>query len=164
MAAAGTLIIPILMAIALLCTEDEGFGEFKDKLKSGCVERSYFVVTIIYRVGVGLYMSSANESELSTLMLLAFSILFLVYNLVNLPFTKAYHNYRANICHFAQFVTLFVAMFYRSMKSTTDLEESASIFTPVYFEYVFIFASVLVSVVVLGYEVYLFIKDCCAEK
>jgi len=67
---------------------------------------------------IGLYMSSANEDELSTLLLLAFSILFLLYNLVNLPFTKAYHNYRANLCHFAQFVTLFVAMFYRSMKST----------------------------------------------
>jgi len=60
LAAAGTLIIPVLMTIALLCTEDEGFGEFKEKLKPGCVERAYFVVTIGYRMGIGLYMSSAN--------------------------------------------------------------------------------------------------------
>ena len=71
-------------------------------------------------MGIGLYMASANENPLSTLIILAFSILFLVYNLVNLPFTKAYHNYRANICHLTQFVILFVAMYYRSMKSTTS--------------------------------------------
>ena len=87
--------------------------------------------------------------------------MFLLYNLVNLPFTKAYHNYRANICHFAQFVTLFVAMFYRSMMSNNSLSTSAYIFSPVYVEYIFIAASVVVSLIVLMYEIYLFVKDCC---
>lgn len=66
---------------------------------------------------LGVYMSTSNEDDLSTLIVLAISIGFLLYNLVNLPFTKAYHNYRANICHFCQFIILFIAMYYRSMKS-----------------------------------------------
>lgn len=37
LAAAATLVIPVLMAIGLSMTEEEGFGEFKDKLKSGCI-------------------------------------------------------------------------------------------------------------------------------
>lgn len=69
-------------------------------------------------MSLGLYMSTDSQNELSTLIVLALSILFLLYNLVNLPFTKAYHNYRANICHLTQFICLFVAMYYRSMKSS----------------------------------------------
>ena len=86
-AAVLTLILPVLMAIGLECAEEEGFGEFKDKMKRGCLERAYFVVTIVYRMGVGLYLSMANEDDLSTLIVLALSIMFLIYNLVNLPFT-----------------------------------------------------------------------------
>lgn len=69
-------------------------------------------------MGLGLYLSTNNEDDLSTLIVLAITIMFLLYNLVNLPFTKAYHNYRANICHLTQFITLFVAMYYRSMRSS----------------------------------------------
>lgn len=90
-------------------------------MKKGCIERAYFVVTIAYRMSIGLYLSTSNEDDLSTLIVLALSIMFLLYNLVNLPFTKAYHNYRANICHLTQFVTLFVAMYYRSMMSTSPI-------------------------------------------
>jgi hypothetical protein len=120
LAAAATLVLPVLMAIGLSMAEEEGFGEFKDKMKPGCIEKAYFVITIIYRMCLGLYMSTSNEDELSTLIVLALSIGFLLYNLVNLPFTKAYHNYRANICHFCQFIVLFVAMYYRSMKSSAS--------------------------------------------
>ena len=54
---------------------------------------------------------------MSTLIVIAISLAFLLYNLVNLPFTRAYQNYRANICHLTQFVVLFTSMYYRSMKS-----------------------------------------------
>ena len=87
----------------------------------------------------------------------------IVYNLVNLPFAHAYHNYRANICHLTQFVTLFVAMYYRSMMSTTPLEGSAYTYGPVYLEYGCIVISLVVSLVVLAYEIYLFIKNCCCS-
>lgn len=164
LAAVATLIVPVLMAVALQCTEEEGFGEFKDKLKRGCLERAYFVVTIIYRMAIGLYLSSANEDDLSTLIVLALSLLFLLYNLVNLPFSKAYHNYRANICHLTQFVILFVTMYYRSMKSNSSIADTAHIFSPVYLEYSCIVVALVVSAVVLGYEIYLFVKGCCASE
>ena len=63
---------------------------------------------------------------------MAISIAFLLYCLVNLPFTKAYHNYRANICHLTNFVTLFVVMFYRSMMSSKSQKEISTIYTPAY--------------------------------
>ena len=91
------------------------------------------MVTIAYRMGIGYYIATMNVDELSTLLVLGLSIIFLLYNLVNLPFRKAYHNYRANICHIAQFVCLFVAMYYRSMKVNTDVAAANTIYTPVYF-------------------------------
>ncbi len=36
-AAVLALILPVLMALALMCTEDTGFGEFKEKFKPGVV-------------------------------------------------------------------------------------------------------------------------------
>jgi len=63
-----------------------------------------------------------NEDEMSALIVMAISILFLMYNLINLPFVKAYHNYRANICHLAQFVCLFVTLYYRSMATSRPLK------------------------------------------
>lgn len=59
--AAIALIFPIAMAVALLACSEDGFGEFKDKMKKGCIEKGYFVVTIAYRTCLGLYMSSSNE-------------------------------------------------------------------------------------------------------
>ena len=84
-------------------------------------------------MGIGYYTATMNESELSTLIVLALSLLFLLYNLVNLPFRKAYHNYRANICHFTQFICLFVGMYYRSMKRNSPVDDVNSIVSPVYF-------------------------------
>jgi cytochrome bd-type quinol oxidase subunit 2 len=37
LAAAATLVLPVLMAIGLSMTEEEGFGEFKEKMKPGCI-------------------------------------------------------------------------------------------------------------------------------
>lgn len=101
---------------------------------------------------------------MSTLIVIALSITFLLYNLVNLPYTKAYHNYRANICHFTQFICLFVAMYYRSMMSSTPTSDTAQIFSPVYLEMSAILISLIVSVVVLCYEIYLFVLDCIKGK
>jgi hypothetical protein len=101
---------------------------------------------------------------MSTLIVMALSIAFLLYNLVNLPYAKAYHNYRANICHLTQFISLFVAMYYRSMKSSTSRSKVSTIFSPAYIQLSFICLSLVVSMVVLVYEIYLFIKDCLAKK
>ena len=121
-AAVASLVIPLLIVIILQCTEEAGFGEYKDKLKEGKLERAYFFITIIYRMGIGFYMATMNEDSLSTLIVLSISIFFLIYNLVNLPFTKAYHNYRACICHLSQFIILYVAMYYRTMTDGTNTD------------------------------------------
>lgn len=81
-------------------------------------------------MSIGFLLAFSNDDDLSTLFALGISLLFLIYNLVNLPFVKAYHNYRACLCHLTQFITLFVAMYYRSMKSTSSPIEVASIFSP----------------------------------
>lgn len=114
-------------------------------------------------MGLGIYLSSENENELSTLLVLGFSILWLLYNLVNLPFKKAYHNYRANLCHLTQFICLFVTMYYRSMKSTSDPTAVSTIYSPVYIEYCCISLSFLISIIVLFYEIYIFFKSCCTK-
>lgn len=158
LAAVLVIILPLIMAAALSLTEEDGFGEFKDKLRPGCVERAYFVVTLAYRACLGLYMASSNENELATLIVLAVALLFLLYNLVNLPFVKAYHNYRANICHLSQFICLFVAMYYRSMRSTSAPTEVASVFGPAYLYYSCLVVSLVVSLIVLAYEIYIYIK------
>ena len=36
-AAVSTIILCLLMAAVLQCTEEDGFGEYKEKLKDGCV-------------------------------------------------------------------------------------------------------------------------------
>ena len=77
-------------------------------------------------------MSSSNEDHLSTLIVLAASIAFLLYNLINLPFVKAYHNYRANICHICQFICVFSAIYYRSMNRSHDPNVVSNIDSPVY--------------------------------
>ena len=121
------------------------------------------MITIAYRMALGLYLSTANEDDLSTLIALALSISFLLYNLVNLPFAKAYHNYRANVCHLTQFVIIFITMYYRSMLSSTSTDQAAFIFSPVYFEYSLIALSLFVSLLVLIYEIFLFVKECCLK-
>ena len=83
-------------------------------------------------MAIGFYMSTANEDELSTLIMLSFSIYFLLYNLVNLPFQKAYHNYRACICHLVQFMILYIAMYYRVMTDPSDPNYIDNKLIPIY--------------------------------
>jgi hypothetical protein len=59
-AAVCTILISLLMVIVLQCTEEDGFGEYKDKLKNGGVEKAYFMITIIYRMGIGYYIATMN--------------------------------------------------------------------------------------------------------
>ncbi len=90
-------------------TEAKQFGEFKDKLKPNLMCQLYFVFSLGYRFVLGYYIAVKNEYILSSLVIVGFCMMFIGYNLINLPFTDAYHNYRANICHCAQLVVLLVA-------------------------------------------------------
>lgn len=136
-------------------------------MKEGKLEKAYFVITILYRIGVGFYMATMNEDSLSTLIVLGISIIFLLYNLINLPFTKAYHNYRACICHFSQFIILYIAMYYRTMTNGTDTEQIDSTISPVYFELGVLGVAILVSLIVLVVEICIWIgeiREWCNEN
>lgn len=86
---------------------------------------------ILYRTGIGLYISTMNSDSMSMLIFLALSIAFILDNLVNLPYIKAYHNNRANVCHFTHFISLFVVMYYRNMPKNESVEDSATVYAPV---------------------------------
>lgn len=87
------------------------------------------------------------------------SIAFILYNLINLPFRRAYHNYRANICHIAQLITLFVSMYYQSMRlSNVENKELAYVFSPAKVELYSLLIVFAVSFIVLAYELVLYLK------
>ena len=113
---ATTLIF--VSCILLMVTEAKQFGEFKNKLKRDLMSQLYFVFSLGYRFALGYYIAVKAEYPMSSLVIVGFSMFFLLYNLVNLPFKQAYHNYRANICHVAQLVILMVANYYESMMET----------------------------------------------
>jgi hypothetical protein len=81
-----------------------------------------------------------------------------IYNLINLPFNKAYHNYRACLCHCSQFVLLFVGMFYRSMTSSRSVQEVSYIFSPAKLSIALIIICTVISLLVAVYDLYQFIK------
>lgn len=55
-------------------------------------------------------------------------------------------------------------MYYRSMKSSSSASEVAGIYSPVYLEYACIIISLVVSLIVLIYEIYVWIKECFEKK
>lgn len=127
------------------------------------MEKGYFVVTLIYRILLGLLIASMNAYDLTTMFAVGVSLFFLMYNLVNLPFLKAYNNYRANVCHITQFVILFVAMYYRSMKSSASFKDVGNIYAPAVIEIVCLVVAVVVSAIALAYDIYLFVKGIIGE-
>lgn len=107
---------------------------------------------------LGLYIALQSEYELSTLIVLAFELLFLLYIVVNLPFTNVYQNYRCALVHITTFMVLLTTNYYRSMKSNTELEIKGKIYTPALMELVLIVGVIAVSFLVLVYEIYQLIR------
>lgn len=66
-------------------------------------------MSMLYRICLATYASAYLEYDYSTLIIFVFSFLFILYNLINLPFIKPVHNYRACFCHLTQFVILLTA-------------------------------------------------------
>jgi hypothetical protein len=68
----------------------DGYGEFKKKFKINCVTRAYITISILYRMALGFYMAMGNEQEYQSLLILAISLAYLMFNIINLPFIDAY--------------------------------------------------------------------------
>ena len=85
------------------------------------MSQMYFVFSLAYRFVLGYYIAVRAEYTLSSLVIVGFSLIFIGYNLINLPFKQAYQNYRANVCHFAQLIILVVTNYYDSMTENDSL-------------------------------------------
>ena len=116
--------------LALECTSSKHYGEFKHKFKNDCVSKLYISTSVVYRIALGFYISLEHDYEEGTLIIVSFSIFYILYNITNLPFKSTLHNYRANTIHICQFIVLMVSNYYRSMKSTTPLSVKSKIYGP----------------------------------
>lgn len=70
-----------------------------------------------------MYVGVMHEYEAGTLVVVGMSLLFLLYNFVSLPYRSILHNYRSNLIHVSCFIMLLCTNIYRSMKSTTPIDE-----------------------------------------
>lgn len=111
----------------------------------------YMSISVIYRMALGTYMAVSNEDVYGTLIILAFSLIYILYNGTNLPFIDAYQNYRASLCHLTQVCILLITNYYRSMKHNYPVEAKARIYTPAIIELVLLITCVIVSFVCLIY-------------
>lgn len=148
-----------------MCTESKQFGEFKDKLKPGLINQLYFVFALLFRFSLGYYAAVKVEYKMSSLVMVGFSMIWVVYNLANLPFKQAYQNYRANFCHIAQLVVLMVANYYDSMLFNEPWEKKGVLFKAAEIQIAAIYIALIFSAICLVYDSYLFVKGIfCSEK
>lgn len=88
----------------------------------------------------------------------------MVYLFSDLPYVKAYHNWRTCIVHSAGLTGLFMAMYYRSMKSTTPIDIRTQIFLPAIILLGSLMLAIAVSVVSLCYELMLKLIELFSKK
>lgn len=158
------LLAMLLATVLMEFTSSRTYGEFKTKFKNNWVCRLFIPASLLYRMSLGFYTALKSEYGESTLIILSVVILFMLYLLTNLPYNDAYQNYRSGLIHIAMVVILLTANYYRSMKSTTPLEVKARIYTPAIIELVMITLCVGISVLAVGYETFLFIRECMRDK
>ena len=107
----SSLLLLIMVLILLVCANPKSLGEFKNMFKKDWVSQLYIPLTIVYRASLGLYISLTLDDPVAVLVF-AFSLAFLMYNLINLPYRNPLHNYRACIAHTSQFIILIVSGYY----------------------------------------------------
>ena len=120
-----SLISILGIVIALEVTKRKEFGEFKNNFKRDFVSKLYITISFVYRMALGFYIGLESDYEEGTFLILGFSLMFIMYNIVNLPFKNVFENYRANVIHLTQFIILMVANYYKGMKSTTHIANKA---------------------------------------
>lgn len=111
----------VVSVAAMELTAKEDYGEFKNKFKGVWICQLYIPLTVVYRMILGFYSAVKSDYDESTLIILGFSLAFMLYTIVNLPFTNVYQNYRCSLIHITMLYTLLTTNYYRSMKSTTPI-------------------------------------------
>jgi hypothetical protein len=113
---------------------------------------------------IGFYLSTKNDYEYGTIFILAFSLVFIMYTIINLPFKSALQNYRACLCQVTHLITLLATNYYRTMKSNTPLLIKAHLHSLALLEIIMIALCVFMSMSVLAYEVYKIILKFKKQK
>lgn len=73
----------------LLCAGDKQYGEFVNKFKDTTACKVYVPFSLIFRVVIGVYCATHSDQVYGTLIALAFSLAFILYSVINLPFKQA---------------------------------------------------------------------------
>ena len=160
----GTLIAMVVAVGAMELTSKEDYGEFKKKFKNVWICQLYIPLTVVYRMVLGFYTAVKSDYDEGTLIILAFSLAFMLYTIVNLPFTNVFQNYRCSLIHLTMLYTLLTTNYYRSMKSTTPIEVKGRIYGPAIVELILMVTCIGISFVVLVYEIYHLIKEWRNQK
>ncbi len=109
-------------------------------------------------MALGFYSAVKSDYEYGSLLVMAFSLAFIMYTIVNLPFLNVFQNYRCCFLHVTMLYTLLTTNYYRGMKSTTPMEIKGRIYTPAIIELVLMMSCIALSFLVLVYEIYQIIK------
>ena len=123
-----TLFAIILSILCLELLNEVNYGEFKLKFKENFVCRSYILISILYRMTLGFCMALKNDYDEASLILLGISMTFVLYNLINLPFSDYVQNYRCNLIHITQLIIILCANYYRSMNLNTPIPIKGRLF------------------------------------
>ena len=148
----------VIVIFLVQLAKPKGYGEFKLKYKNNVVCRLYIALTLIFRISLGFYISLENDYEFGAFIIIGFSLSFLMYHIVNLPFRNVFHNYRAGLVHATEFIILMVTSYYRSMKSTSPLQVKSHYLTAAKLEIGMIVVCMIVSFLVLVYDLVKFCK------
>lgn len=95
--ALASLCLPISVVCLLAFADSSHFGEFRSSFRRQLMARNYFVISISYRMILGFLIAYQNNVITITIINVFLSILFFMYLIVNIPFKRGYHNYRAGI-------------------------------------------------------------------
>lgn len=118
---AVSLAVMVAGTFAMELTDKSAYGEFKNKFKGSWVCSIFIPLTVMYRICLGFYCAVKSDDDYSTLVTIGISMAFVLYAIVNLPFTEASQNYRSCICHVTMLMILFNANYYRTMKDNTPM-------------------------------------------
>lgn len=125
-----SLLIIIGTIIYLQTADKREFGEFKNKFKNSWSTELYIPLSLVFRTALAVYIAIQGDYLFSTLVSLFISIVFILYILINLPYSKYYHNYRTAFIHFTYIYIILLADYYRTMKVNTPMNIKVRIFAP----------------------------------
>jgi hypothetical protein len=97
-------------------------------------------------------MSVLNSVEEATIFNFMVGIVFTVYLIADIPFRVGRQNWRSCAIQLCNLTALFVAMYYRSMKSTTPIAIRTKIDWPCYLVLAALCFSTILSVIAVLYE------------